>query len=195
MSEGGFIDNDGLIAAIKAFIAKRNLNYATMDELVGVAPGMTGKLLGDSQVRKFSIDTMFGYTQVLAMRFHVSPDPELAEQNRELWEERKGPVRNYAPKVPRIGQKTIERVRGVVLRDHCKRLSASILPEQRKANAIKAGKARWKGVRKEQRRQLMQAAADARWKAPRGVARSEHRRHGQEPGRRSGRRREKEHGS
>lgn len=169
---GTFHDYDGLVEGMKARMREVGMTNAKLDEVTGFADGYSAKLLGDSQVRQFTLYSFLTMSRVLGIEAVFVVNPALAKDAREHWGQ---PTDNRirASKNPRIGEKVLKRVRGAVFANHASAIRARIAPEQRKANASKAGKARWKGVSKAARKQLMQAAAASRWKSPRGIARAE----------------------
>lgn len=73
-------DYDGLIEAMRARVTDLGISQAHVDELVGWADGMTGKVLGPSHTKKLTPPMMWLLLQALSLRCELQADPQLEER-------------------------------------------------------------------------------------------------------------------
>jgi hypothetical protein len=135
---------DGLIVALRARVAEIGLNQRLIDELSGLTPGLTGKLLGAACPTKFGFSSLLPIMATLGLRFGVMVDPEQEALMKPHWEPGQAMQRRTQRRA-RLGKITMERVIPDVVRELGKRgalaLNGKLTPAQRSANARKAGRA------------------------------------------------------
>jgi hypothetical protein len=147
---------DGLQAAVRARVAETGLNSRMIDELSGLTPGYTGKLLGAAQINQFGVTALLAIMATLGLRFDVAVDPLQEALMRPHWECGDGAQRRNQ-RLARLGKMTINRVLPEVMRELGKRRVGKLTPEQRSALGRKAGLA---SGRARLRRGLMNEATE-----------------------------------
>jgi hypothetical protein len=131
---------DGAINAIRARIAETGMNYARIDELSGLTEGHTGKLVGDAQIYRITLQTLLAIMATLGLRFDVAVDAPQEALMRPHWQPGQAMQRRNK-RLARLGKTTINRVLPEVMRELGKRRIDKLTPEQRSALGRLAGKA------------------------------------------------------
>jgi hypothetical protein len=152
---------DGLIVALRARVAEIGLNQRLIDELSGLTPGLTGKLLGAACPTKFGFSSLLPIMATLGLRFGVMVDPEQEALMKPHWEP--GQAMQRRPKrLARLGETTIKRMFPIVASEMGKRGGKArmrkMTPEQLRRHQQRAGKA---SGRARLRRGLAEAAKEA----------------------------------
>jgi hypothetical protein len=153
---------DGLIVAVRARVAETGLNSRMIDELSGLTPGYTGKLLGAAQIEQFGLTGLLAIAATLGLAFDVKIDPVQEALMRPHWQPGQH-MQRRTNRQARIGKMTMERMLPEITKELGKRggnaCSSRLTPAQRHARARKAGKA---SGRARLRRGLMEAAKEKR---------------------------------
>jgi hypothetical protein len=100
---------DGLIVAVRARVAETGLNSRMIDELSGLTPGYTGKLLGAAQIEQFGLTGLLAIAATLGLAFDVKIDPEQEALMRPHWEPGQHMQRRTLRKA-RLGRIAIKRI-------------------------------------------------------------------------------------
>jgi hypothetical protein len=153
-ARGGY---DALQAALRVRVAETGLNSRMIDELSGLTPGYTGKLLGAAQIEQFGMASLLAISATLGLCFDVKIDDIQSEIMRQFWEPGQHMQRRNQ-RLVRLGKTTINRVLPEVMRELGKRRLEKLTPEQRSALGRKAGLA---SGRARLRRGLTEAAVKA----------------------------------
>lgn len=154
---------DGLIIAVRARVAEVGLNSRALDELSGLTPGYSGKLLGAARTHSFGMDGLLAMFATLGLKMSIEIDPEQEAVMRPHWEPGQA-LQRRPNRLARLGETTIRRVLPAVAREMGRRggRNASLLSGQQ-ASRSKGGKARARKMTKLQRRESARKAAVARW--------------------------------
>jgi hypothetical protein len=135
---GEFSDYNGMIAALRARAAELNLSGETIDAVSGLPSRYSAKLLGPHQLRRIGATSLGPFLGALAVRCLIIEDKAALERLR-----RQARPRN-----------------GSFVRATCTLL---IVTDKRWRRLQKlGGKARWNGIPKAQRSQIMRAVRAAR---------------------------------
>jgi hypothetical protein len=169
---GTYVDYDALISSFRDRIEFLELKCARVDEIAGIANGVTGKMLGASQVKTLGLRNLFPLAESLGLRCAVQLylDDALVAEMQPLWEKRQSSqVRINPPS--RIGQATIQRMMPTIAAEMGRRGGGNpCLANACYASKIgrKGGRATMAKLTAEARSRLAKAAAAARW-TKRGV--------------------------
>lgn len=165
LREGGvvFNDYDGLVAQLRLWIEGRGLSQEMLEVLAGLSKGHVGKLLGDTQIKKFSTFSMFAVTSTLGLRFRLEEDPVLVEQMRPHWEACSVKLRRIGNLARPAGKTTVNRLMPAVAKEMGRRGG--------KANRQQAlaGKARMAKMTPDELREYQKSAAKSKAKLRKGL--------------------------
>jgi hypothetical protein len=81
-------DYDAIIEACRARQDELGLSTEAIDELTKWAGGYAGKVLGQAQVKRLSIETLFRLCGTLALRIVIEPDPDRLLMMQRRWSKR-----------------------------------------------------------------------------------------------------------
>jgi len=140
---GEATSHDTLIQVMAERKSALGLSNEFLDNTIPLSDGHTDKILGPSRERGLSQITLDAMLAILALKLVIVEDPEQAVRMRQVWNGRD--KRQLRP-AARIGKSMIARARPRVIAE---------LGRQ-------GGKARWRGVGPEVRRELMTAVSWAR---------------------------------
>jgi hypothetical protein len=159
---------DGLIDAIRARVAETGLNHLLIDELSGLTPGLTGKLLGPAYPTKFGLSSLLPIMATLGLRFDVSVDRPQEALMRPFWECGDSAQRRLGRRAP-LGPRRIEHLTPVIAAEMGRKGRKRQSEASARLAASKGGKARRKWPKK-MRQEAARKAALARWAKKEGVA-------------------------
>jgi hypothetical protein len=153
---------DGLIVALRARVAEIGLNSRMIDELSGLTPGYTGKLLGAAQIGQFGVTALLAVMATLGSRFDVAIDPPQEDLMRPHWEPGQRSQRRIGRRAP-LGTASIQRLTPVI--------AAEMGRKGGKANSQQAlaGKARMAKMTAEELRNHQSLAGKSRARLRRGL--------------------------
>jgi hypothetical protein len=148
---------DGMIVAVRARVAEIGLNSRMIDDLSGLTPGYTGKLLGTAQIRQFGLDALLAISATLGLCFDVRIDPHQESLMRRHWEPGQQSQRRIGRRAP-LGTASIQRLTPVI--------AAEMGRKGGRANNQQAlaGKARMAKMTAEELRNHQSSAAKSRAK-------------------------------
>lgn len=130
------------------------LTNGFMDDVGGLTPGHTDKILGPTEEKRLGYDTFALFTALCAIEFRVHIDMDAVKRMEAIWEKRERPLYPNA-KVKRISKKLVERAKPLVMKDTGRVggivRSHVLTPKHRSDIARKAAKARWKKERAKRR--------------------------------------------
>jgi hypothetical protein len=152
---------DGMIVALRARVAEVGLNSRTLDELSGLTPGYSGKLLGFAQVEQFGLTSLLAVMATLGLRFDVAIDPEQEALMRGHWEPGQASQRRIGRRAP-LGTASIQRLTPVIAAAMGRKGGKSRCKASVSLAGSKGGKARRKWPKK-MRQEAASKAAKARW--------------------------------
>jgi hypothetical protein len=152
---------DGLIVALRARVAEIGLNQRLIDELSGLTPGLTGKLLGAACPTKFGFSSLLPILATLGLRFGVMVDPQQEALMRPHWEPGQAMQRRPFREAP-LGESSITRLTPRIAAEMGRKGRKRQSEASARLAASKGGKARRKWPKK-MRQESARKAALARW--------------------------------
>lgn len=141
-----------LIGAIRTKVGVLGLRYEDFDELVGLPVRFSGKALGPSEVRKFTLQNLFDVLDATGLRLSVADHPEQDAKIRAIIAKRYLPREanqaRYANHASTISTHVLSRAFGHILRQARKKRWAGTTKAERSEHARTIANARWRRHRK-----------------------------------------------
>ncbi len=143
-------DYDQLVSALRERIDKLAISQQLIDDLAGWAGGYAGKVLGPSEVKRMSTDSLFILLETLGLGLQLVENPAALARMEARYERR------------------VERTRrtGVIRRHISAAVREAVVHEHVIARATNGGHARAACLPSKQRVQIARKAARARWDHP-----------------------------
>lgn len=169
---------EDLVAALRVRIDELQWSRETVDAVVGLTPGLAGKLFGPSQVKRMGWDNLWRVLEALGLHIHIVEHLDIAStideadsrhKARHDKHRRVGVVRKrISPELQRMIMREMGRKGGGMA-------SARHGTEHMSAIAAMGGAGRWRKLTKRQRRELARKigklGAAKRWSKPTAATR------------------------
>jgi hypothetical protein len=157
-ARGGY---DALQAALRVRVAEIGLNSRMIDQLSGLAPGYTGKLLGAAQIEQFGMASLLAIMATLGLKFDVAVDRPQEALMRPHWIPGQAMQRRIGRAAP-LGARRIEHLTPVIAAEMGRKGRKRQSEASARLASSKGGKARRKWPKK-MRQEAASKAAKARW--------------------------------
>lgn len=140
---------DDLIDAMRARVAELGITMQTLDELSGLQPGYSAKLLGPARIKTLgpmSFDALLG---ALALELVPQSDINAAQKMEARWEARERPIPSVGKRLSMAAER---------------RFTPLIAREMGRRGGKKSAEIRMTEWPQEKRRRIAKKAAKARWR-------------------------------
>lgn len=137
------------------------------DDVGGLTPGHTDKVLGPSEEKRIGYDTFALFMELCVVEFVPRINPEALLRMEAVWEKRERPLYPNA-KVKRISKKLVERAKPYVYRDSGRsgglKRGACLAAKQAALISRKGGKSRARALSKQRRSEIARTGGLAKAK-------------------------------